>query len=85
MAVVEIDRSAPAAADVINLLNYLVHARNTATHIAEINGQMDAAQLLDIMGVDPAEITATAWANTITAIVTLLNDAAVDNYVSKLI
>lgn len=85
MAVTIIDQNGAASSEVRNLVQNLRNARAAAKNIQELNAEMDAGQLLEIMGLDPATVPPIAWGNNVDALVTLLDGTTVGNFTGLLV
>ena len=82
MAFNEINRNAPAANNVLELKSVLVRAVALSEQLQREAAEVDDAQISSHYGVPV--ITGAQWATTINGIVTALDVAAVDNYISQL-
>ena len=82
MAFNEINRNSPAANNVLELKSVLVRAVALSEQLQREAAELNDAQIGTHYGVPV--ITQAQWATTIDGIVTALNVAAVDNYISQL-
>jgi hypothetical protein len=83
MAFFQIDRNANSANNVIQLKSALIQALATAQQIQRETANMTQAQVESHYGLPPELLIAT-WGTTVDGVVTSLEVAAVDNYISQL-
>ena len=85
MTVTVIDQNGAASSEVRTLVQNLRSAQSLAAIIQDVNSNMDASQMLELYGLDPVNVPATAWVNNINALVTLLEDTTVQNFTGLLV
>ena len=85
MTVTVINQNGAASSEVRTLVQNLRTARAAARNIQEITGKMDAGQMLDILGLDPATVPYGPWATNLNALVVLLDDQVAQNFTGLLV
>jgi len=85
MAVTVINQNGAASSEVRALVQNLRTARAAARNIQEITDNMDAGQMLAVLGLDPTTVPMGAWNNNIDALVTILDNSTIQNFTGLLV